>query len=156
MAPWFGYRRTVRLDYWTLVRFLHITSAILWVGGQLVISLFLRPVAVRALDPTTRRDLIAAVGARFGRVAGMGLFPLLLATGLALSYQRGVLQGAFGVAGYGPTLAVKVVLAVASFALAVGHGVAASRSSHTLARVVGISGAAVSLVVVLLATSLAG
>lgn len=94
------------------------------------------------------------MGARFGKLALWGLFPVLLATGLALSYYRGVEYGAFRIEGYGPVLGVKVVLAFLSFALAAAHGVAAVRSNSGLVRAVGIGGAVVSLAVVLLAVSL--
>lgn len=126
----------------------------MWVGGQLVISLIVRPVAVRTLDDQTRRETITAMGAVFGRLALWGLFPLLLATGLALSFHRGVEFGQFRVPGYGAVLSVKVILAMASFALAGIHGMVAARSGGA-ARAVGITGAVVSVVVVLLAVTLA-
>lgn len=144
----------MRFDIWTLVRFIHVGGAILWVGGQLTISLIVRPVAVRTLDDATRREAITQMGASFGRLAMWGLFPVLLATGLALSYHHGVEFGQFRVPGYGAVLSVKVVLAMASFALAAAHGMAAARSGG-MARTVGIVGALVSVVVILLAVTLA-
>jgi uncharacterized membrane protein len=144
----------MRFDFWALVRFLHVGGAILWVGGQLTLSLIVRPVAITHMDEGPRRAALTAMGARFGRIAAWGLFPVLLATGLALSYHRGVEYGAFRIPGYGPILGVKVALAMVSFALAGVHGFAAARSSSGAARAVGIAGALVSILVVLLATVL--
>ena len=96
------------------------------------------------------------MGARYARLSAWGLIPVLLATGLALSYHRGVQQSAFQISGYGTVLSVKVVLALVTFALAAAHGMAAAGSSARLARTLGITGAGISLVVVLLAVALAG
>lgn len=144
----------MRFDLWTVVRFLHVGGAILWVGGQLALSLIVRPVAARVLEDERRSLALTTMGARFGRLALWGLFPILLATGLALSYYRGVEYRAFQIPGYGPILAVKVVLAMVSFGLAAVHGIIAARSPDRSVRWVGITGAVVSLLVVLLAVTL--
>lgn len=143
----------MRIDVWTVVRFVHVISAVIWVGGQLTLSLFVRPV-VAGRDHEGWREVFIAVGSRFARFSTWILFPALLATGLALSYHRGVEYGAFRLPGYGTLLGVKVVLAMASFALAGVHGYLASRQSPGPSRVVGISGVVLSVAVVLLATAL--
>lgn len=144
----------MRFDIWTLIRFLHVGSAILWVGGQLTLSLIVRPVVGRSLDAAERRELFRSLGSRFGRLANLGLIPLLLGSGLALAYHRGVTFGALAVGGYGTTLAVKIVVAFVSFGLAAAHGMAAVRSANRAARFVGIAGALASVAVVVLAVSL--
>lgn len=144
----------MRFDAWTLIRFLHVGSAILWVGGQLILSLIVRPVATLTLDDVDRLNLFRSLGSRFGRLANLGLIPILIASGLGLAYHRGVTFGALAVSGYGATLGIKVFLAFTSFGLAAAHGMAAVRSSSRAARVVGIAGAAVSVAVVVLAVSL--
>lgn len=144
----------MKFDLWTGVRFLHVTAAILWVGGQLTLSFIVRPAAQRLFDDDTRRALISSLGRTFGRLASVGLIPVLLATGLALIHHRGVTFGYLTVPGYGSSLATKIVLALISFGLAAFHGITAMRSSATMARWVGITGAAVSLAVVVLAVSL--
>jgi uncharacterized membrane protein len=141
-------------DLWTLVRFLHVTAAILWVGGQLTLSLLVRPVAGRLFDEDTRRLLISALGGAFGRLAALGLIPVLLATGLSLIYHRGVTLGYLGTAGYGATLTAKIVLALVSFVLAAVHGMTAARAATATARWVGVAGSAVSVAVVALAVRL--
>lgn len=141
-------------DVWTVVRFLHVVSAILWVGGQLTLSLIVRPVAKEALEEDLRIHLSNGLGSRFGRISAIGLIPILLATGLSLTYHRGVTAGYLGLPGYGTTLGFKIALALLSFGLAAGHGMTAVRSSTRAIRIIGITGALVSVAVVLLAVSL--
>ncbi|MFP3915969.1 MAG: hypothetical protein ACLFWM_13905 [Actinomycetota bacterium] len=144
----------MRFDLWSLIRFLHVTGAILWVGGQLTLTLVVRPVTTRLMDEESRVRLVSELGSRFGRITALMLIPLLLASGLALTYHRGVTFGGFGVSGYGTTLAVKIALALLSFGLAIAHGMTAVRSSSRAVRTVGVAGVVVSLAVVALAASL--
>ena len=68
---------------WTTIRFLHVLSAIAWVGVQLTLfALF--PVLRGQLEPDRFRAVARAAGMRLGLVAAVTL-PLLLATGLALA-----------------------------------------------------------------------
>lgn len=144
----------MRFDLWSLVRFLHVAGAVVWVGGQLTLTLIVRPVTARLLSPEDRRHLVGAFGSRFGRLTSWVLIPLLLATGLALTYHRGVALSALTVPGYGATLGVKITLALISFGLAIAHGVVAVNASTKVVRVLGIVGTVVSLTVVALAASL--
>lgn len=140
------------MSIWTVIRFLHVSSAIIWVGGQLTLSLVVRPAAA-AVGLEERSELFTEAGRRFGRIALIGLMPLLLSTGLALAFHRGVTFGALARPGYGSTLGAKVAFALVSFGLAAAHGVAATRTGGA-ARAVGLAAAVVSLIVVALATSL--
>ena len=142
------------LSGWFLVRFAHVLAAVLWVGGQLTLSLIVRRAAVETLEDETRSELFIRMGRAFGRMANLVLMPVLLATGLALIYHRGVDIGALSVGSYGQILTAKIVLAFVSFVLAAAHGVTASRASARASRMVGIAGGLVSVTVVLLATSL--
>jgi uncharacterized membrane protein len=64
-----------------LIRWLHVLSAITWVGGMLFIALVLVP-TVRALgDPTVRTRVIRESGRRFRTVA-WGALAVLALTGL--------------------------------------------------------------------------
>jgi uncharacterized membrane protein len=68
---------------WTTIRFLHVLSAIAWVGVQLTLfALF--PVLRAQLEADRFRAVARAAGMRLGLVAAVTL-PLLLATGLALA-----------------------------------------------------------------------
>lgn len=142
------------IDFWSIVRFLHVTGAVVWVGGQLALSLVVRPAAVRTLDDESRYEFFVDAGRLFGRISTYALAPLLLATGLALIYHRGVTIGGLSQPGYGVILAVKIVLALVSFAIAAFHGMLSSRGTPGTARAVGITGGLVSLGIVLLATAL--
>lgn len=142
------------ISIWTIVRFLHVLSAIAWVGGQLTLSLIVRRAAMEELDePESRTALFAAAGRRFARVSTLGLMPVLVATGIALAWHRGVDFGGLTRPGYAGVLGVKILLAFVSLGLAVLHGVTAARQPGT-GRAIGLAGVAVSVTVVLLATAL--
>ena len=143
----------MNISVWAIVRFLHVISAVLWVGGQLTLSLIVRPAAVTALDAERRSELFTLAGTRFARLSTLVLMPMLLGSGLALAWHRGVDFGMLTLPGYGLMLGVKITLAFVSLALAVLHGIVVSRQGG-VARAIGIAGLAVSVTVVLLATSL--
>lgn len=65
-----------------VVRWIHVLSAITWIGGMLFITLVLVPVTRRLPDPALRTRLIHEVGIRF-RTVGWITLGLLAATGLA-------------------------------------------------------------------------
>lgn len=139
---------------WSVVRFAHVLSAILWVGGQLTLSLVVRRAAGETLQDETRSDLFMTMGRVFARMANFVLMPVLLATGLALIYHRGVDIGALSAGSYGHIVTANILLAFVSFGLAAIHGVTARRSSTRTSRLIGIVGGVVSATVVLLATAL--
>ena len=103
---------------WTLIRFVHVLSAIAWVGVQLTLFL-LFPVLRRRLGAEEFREVARAAGLRLGIVAAVTL-PALLASGLALashevpSSERGWVDAKL----------VLWVLIVAGFG---GHALTASR-----------------------------
>jgi uncharacterized membrane protein len=63
------------------VRWVHVLSAITWVGGMLFIALVLVPVARRLDDPALRTRLVQESGRRF-RTVGWVALALLVVTGL--------------------------------------------------------------------------
>lgn len=64
------------------LRFVHVLSAIVWIGGMLFIALVLVPVLRASADPASRARLVHLVGSRF-RTVGWGALLLLLGSGLA-------------------------------------------------------------------------
>ena len=138
---------------WTVVRFVHVLSAVIWVGGQIAMSLIVRPAALRAIDDENRKALFTHAGTRFARLSTLALMPALLGTGLALAWHRGVDFGMLARPGYGLTLGIKISLAFVSLALAILHGIVVSREGGA-ARILGVTGLVVSVTVVLLAVAL--
>lgn len=144
------------LTAWSVVRFLHVTAAIVWVGGQLTLSLVVTPAARRALGPPELVALLRASGTRFARLANRFVLPLAVATGIALASHRGVALGDLTKAGYGRTLGTKIVVVAVTIALALVHGAVARRGNRRVGRYLAMTTLATSLVIILLATALVG
>jgi uncharacterized membrane protein len=136
------------------VRFVHVLSAMVWVGGQLLLSLLVLPVLRRRLDAASRAPLTREVGARFGIFTVAIFLPLQIATGTALAAHRGLTVADLSKPGYGRTLSEKVVLFAVVLLLSGVHGVAVGRGQDRLARLLGIATLVGSVGVVLLATAL--
>jgi uncharacterized membrane protein len=62
------------------VRFVHVLSAMVWVGGQLLLSLLVLPVLRQRLDAASRAPLTREVGIRFGVFTLAVFLPLQIAT----------------------------------------------------------------------------
>jgi uncharacterized membrane protein len=127
---------------WTAIRFVHVLSAVAWVGVQLTLfALF--PVLRRQLEAEQFRVVARSAGMRLAGVAVLAL-PLLLATGLAMashevpSDERG-------------WVIAKLVIWVLVLAVFAGHAATAARN-----RRVWLSGAmlALSLAAVFIGTRL--
>ena len=150
--------------------FIHILSAIVWIGGMLFLALVVVP-TTRGLPPGDRVALFGAIGRRF-RTVGWVCIGLLLATGTINSIYRGVTWDNLGTAdlwgsAFGRTLAVKLGVVAVLLALSVYHDFiigprsvrarAASREAERLRRTasyVGRAEALLALVVVALAVML--
>lgn len=141
------------INLWSLVRFLHVTAAIGWVGGQLALSAVVVPVLRSRLAPSERGPVIGGIARRFALIANFGILPTSIITGIALAWHRGVDFGSFDDPGYGRLLGTKLVLVGASVGVAAVHGAVAS-SRPRWARPLAVGGLAVSLGVVVFATAL--
>lgn len=144
------------LGLWSTVRFLHVLSAAIWVGGQVVLSAVLLPAVRARLPPEGRRELLTLVGRRFGIVTVAFFVPVQVATGAALASREGVTWASLGQPGYGRTLATKLGVFVLVMLAASVHGWANGAGCAALARAFAIASLLGSLVVVLLATALPG
>lgn len=144
------------LGLWPTVRFLHVLSAAIWVGGQVVLSAVLLPAVRARLPPEGRRELLTLVGRRFGIVTVAFFVPVQVATGAALASREGVTWASLGQPGYGRTLATKLGVFVLVMLAAAAHGWANGAGRAALARAFAIASLLGSLVVVLLATALPG
>ncbi len=142
------------ISFWSLVRFLHVLAAIVWVGGQLTLAFIVRPATHRTLGVSDRMAVFTDAGRRFGVIAATLVMPLLVATGVALAMRRGVTWDSLTRPGYGSTLGLKIVLAFVAFVVAGAHGAVVVRNRTGLARILGQVGLVTSLAVVVLATAL--
>ncbi|NUR89149.1 MAG: hypothetical protein HOY71_34125 [Nonomuraea sp.] len=142
------------MTWWSVIRFLHVLGAALWVGGQLAVSLVLLPLARRMLAAERRAELLAAVGKRFGILTVAVFLPVQLATGVAIAVHHGVSWGSLGEPGYGRILGAKLVLFVLVMVAAAVHGWASRGGRAVLARWLAIGALAGSVGVLLLATAL--
>lgn len=142
------------LGLWSLVRFVDVLGAVIWLGGQLTISALVLPAARRRLEAADRADLMRTLGMRFGVATVAVLIPLQVTTGVALAAHKGVTWSALAQPGYGRTLAGKLVAFVLVMLAAGLHGWANSAGRTVLARALAVASLLGSFVVVLLATAL--
>ncbi|HET9139240.1 hypothetical protein [Actinophytocola sp.] len=142
------------IDIWTLVRFLHVLGAVVWVGGQLTITVVLLPPVRRILAVADRAELLRAVGKRFAIVTAALFLPIQVSTGILLAGRHGVTWAALLHPGYGRTLAAKLLLFTVVMIAAILHGIAQAGNRPAAARTAAITALIGSIGVVLLATSL--
>jgi len=142
------------LDGWSLVRFVHVLAAMVWVGGQLTLTVMLLPVIRARLGPAERGAVMREVGRRFGIFTLTVFLPLQVATGVLLAWHRGVTLAALTDPGYGRTLLAKLVVVTLVMAISGVHGWAQRRGRPALARSFAVGSLLGSLIIVLLATAL--
>jgi uncharacterized membrane protein len=104
--------------------FIHILSAIVWVGGMLFLALVLVPVA-RRMPPAERGALLGVLGRRF-RTVGWICIGLLIVTGIFNAGFRGVtwesfLSGRFLESWFGQVLAAKLVVVALMIVISLWH-----------------------------------
>ncbi len=138
-----------------MVRFVHILGAIIWVGGQLTVTVVVLPAVYRLLSVTDRADLLRAVGKRFATITFTVFVPLQIGTGVLLAAHHGIGWAALLRPGDGRVLLVKVVLFAAVMGAATLHGLAQARRRPATARAASIAALVGSLGVVLLGAWLA-
>jgi putative copper export protein len=143
----------VSVNGWSLVRFAHVLAAMVWVGGQLLLSLVVLPALRAARAPVVIGPVIHSTAVRFAVLANVVLLPTLLVTGIALAWHRGVTFGTFDDPGYGRLLGIKLAFVVASVGLAGAHGVVATRRPRQ-ARSLAMAGIGSSVAIVVFATAL--
>lgn len=142
------------MTWWSVVRFLHVTSAALWVGGQLTVSLVVLPLARRLLDTGQRAKLLREVGRRFGMFTAAFFLPVQISTGVAIAWHKGVTWESLTYPGYGRTLAAKLLLFVLVMIAASLHGWAHGRGKALFSRIMAIASLVGSVGIVLIASAL--
>lgn len=107
-------------DLWTLVRFLHLLGAAVWVGGMIAIGAVVVPAARAAGERAAGRRVLTAAARRFG-VAGGVAWLVLLATGVALIDHRGLTVADLPDSEYGRRVLAKLLLLIAMGVVTVLH-----------------------------------
>ncbi|MGN6089907.1 MAG: hypothetical protein ACTHNT_11520 [Actinomycetales bacterium] len=142
------------LGAWSVIRFVHVVSAMVWVGGQLTITAMVMPVVRARLAGPEMSPVMTGVGKRFGKFTVSAFLPLQIGTGLLLAWHKGVTPAALLEPGYGRTLLAKLIAFGFVMLAAGGHGWANGTGRRSLARSLAIASLVASLAVVLLATAL--
>ncbi|BBY55539.1 hypothetical protein H7J07_10175 [Mycobacterium koreense] len=143
------------LDLWTVVRFLHVLGAIIWVGGLLTITVVVLPPVYEVLTAVADRAmLVRRVGLRFATITWTVFIPLQIATGVMLAYAHGVTWGSLLQPGYGRVLATKITLFVAVMAASTVHGFLQRNRRPRYARIASIGALTGSVGIIFLATML--
>ena len=144
------------LGLWPFIRFVHVLSAMVWVGGQLTLTALLLPVVRRRLSHDVRSEVMRAVGRRFGVYTITVFLPVQVGTGALLAWREGVTFASLTHPGYGRTLLAKLtVFALVLVATGV-HGWAQGTGKAAVARAFAVATLLGSIVVVLFATALPG
>jgi copper resistance protein D len=124
--------------------FLHILSAVVWIGGMFFLALVVVPVT-RSLPPAERAALFGALGRRF-RAVGWVCIGVLLVTGTINTVYRGVTWENLFTAGlwsspFGTTLALKLAVVAVMLGLSGYHDfVIGPRSVRALEQVASTAG----------------
>lgn len=98
--------------YYHISLFIHIISAMFWMGGMLFFVAIIIPVSRRKVYAGFRGDLVNRIGRRFSRYSWV-VFGLLIITGITNLLTKGFSAGdlvsaAFWQSGYGSTLHSKL------------------------------------------------
>lgn len=108
------------IDIWSVIRWVHLLSAIAWIGGMLFILLVLLPVMRRAMPPAERTVLFARVAERYGVLSWIAL-SILVVTGVFNGEHRGVAWMHLLDGEYGRTLALKLLLVAVVIPITLVH-----------------------------------
>jgi uncharacterized membrane protein len=141
---------------WSVVLFVHVLSAMVWVGGQLTLSLLWLPLLRRRLPVGLHAAILAGMGRRFGLYTVAVFVPVQVGSGALLAVHHGVTFAELGRPGYGRTLATKLGVFVVVMVVSGLHGWAHGAGRVALARSLAVGTLIGSVLIVLLASALAG
>ena len=142
------------VTWWSVLRFVHVLSAAVWVGGQLTLSALLLPLLRRRLPAELRTKLTSSIGKRFGLFTLALFLPVQVGSGIGLAAHRHVTWASLGHPGYGRTLLAKLIVFGVVMLLSGLHGWAHGTGRARFARALALGSLLGSCVIVLLATAL--
>lgn len=103
-----------------IVRWLHLTAAVVWLGGKIFTSLSLNPVLRMKATPEQRLELLSSLGKRF-KYLSWGSLAVLIITGVINVSQRvSGLEELLNLR-FGTILLAKVSIVALMVALSAGH-----------------------------------
>lgn len=105
---------------WSWIRWVHLISAIIWVGGQIFILFVLLPILRTSLERDQRTLLFAQVGRRYAVISWIAL-ALLVVTGFLNADREGVDWTRLTVSSYGRILLAKLILVSIVIAITLVH-----------------------------------
>ncbi len=117
---------------WSWIRWVHLISAITWIGGQLFILIVLLPILKNALPRNERALLFAQVGRRYALVSWVALV-LLVVTGILNGERRGIDWTRLPQSSYGRILLVKLIFVAIVIALTLVHALYFGRRITSIA-----------------------
>lgn len=115
---------------WTLVRFVHVTGAAVWLGIQVTL-LVLVPALRRQLPAEQVRDLVRKAGRGLAIVGGTALL-MIAASGIALARHESSADAHPGVVGLKEALLVAIVVLLSGHAYVRGRNARIAASALML------------------------
>jgi uncharacterized membrane protein len=97
------------ITIWAVIRWLHLLSAMAWIGGMIFILVVLLPILRATMPPVERALVVARVGRRYATVSWVAL-AVLVVTGFFNTERRGLVWSRMLDSDYGRTLHWKLIL----------------------------------------------
>jgi copper resistance protein D len=117
---------------WSWIRWIHLVSAIAWIGGQLFILIVLLPIMRTTLPRDERVLVFAQVGRRYATVSWVAL-TLLIITGFLNGQRRSVDWEHLTRSGYGQILFTKLIFVAIIIVVTLVHALYFGRRITELA-----------------------
>ena len=114
---------------WSWIRWIHLVSAITWIGGQLFILVILLPIMRTALPRNERTLLFAQVGRRYAVVSWIAL-ALLVVTGFFNGQRRGIDWSRLPDSTYGQILLAKLIIVAVVIVITLVHALVLRTTYH--------------------------
>lgn len=103
-----------------LILWLHVTAAVIWIGGNLVMAMVIVPYFKRSMSPVERIKILTQIGRGFEPVV-WGCVLVLIFSGLFNIFSSGALSSPDLIGPFMRTLGVKLILVVILIILTAIH-----------------------------------